>query len=193
MSEVIAKVGKDAFIVDEETGEILGIADVKSDWAPETEEEVDWVLSLMLDEDTEILAAQAKLKALTENVTRMIGEHTRRRKYLEFRYGPSLEQFALKQIGDELDKAKGKRSVNRPFGTLQFRVPTASAEPKVSIKADYDTAAIKWAKANLPEAVKVEESLMLTPLKEHLDDLPLEVFDIKWPERTFSVKTGVKE
>ena len=184
--------GKDNFIVDEETGEIVGHVEMEEQWIPDTEERVDFVLELMTDLDAEAIALQSKLRALSDNMGRMIMAYSRRRKWLEHKFGPSLEKFAELQLADDLAKPKGKRSVNRPYGSLAFTVPTENAAPRVTAVEGQEAKALAWAERFLPAAVKVEKSLLMTPLKVGINQLPLDCFEIKWPTRSFAIKTGVK-
>ncbi|MFA5377241.1 MAG: host-nuclease inhibitor Gam family protein [Dehalococcoidia bacterium] len=73
--------------------------------------------------------------------------------YLESKLEPWVEAA--------IDGGK-KRSINLPFGIAGFR----HTPDKLEIKDE--AAALAWAKANKPEAVKVRESILKEPLADHI-------------------------
>ncbi len=78
--------------------------------------------------------------------------------WLDERYGESLKAFAAANL-----EGKKVRSIKLLSGVVGFR-----KNPSSLAIVDKD-AAIEWAKANLPEAIKVVESVGVSPLKLHVE------------------------
>lgn len=101
---------------------------------------------------------QEELERINARADELRQAHERRVEWLEERYGDLLREFAEK----ELD-GKKVRNIKLLSGTIGFRRNPSSL-------AILDgNAAVEWAKANLPDAVKVVESVPVTPLKSYIE------------------------
>jgi len=78
--------------------------------------------------------------------------------WLDERYGESLKAFAAANL-----EGKKVRSIKLLSGVVGFR-----KNPSSLAIVDKD-AALEWAKANLPDAIKVVESVGVSPLKLHVE------------------------
>ncbi len=88
---------------------------------------------------------------------------------LELKSAQREEKFFLERFGDELEawtaeNNGGKKTLRLPDGTLGFR----SKRAVIQI-ADEDRV-LDWCRDHLPEAVKTVESVLKTPLNEHLKE-----------------------
>jgi hypothetical protein len=100
---------------------------------------------------------------IKDQTERMLREIENRRKALEFRFGA---EFRAAVEADLAEKAKGKskppRSVKYHTGTAGFR----TTPPKLIVLNA--KALMDWAAVNCPEAVKMEPTLHVTPIKAHI-------------------------
>ena len=79
------------------------------------------------------------------------------------------EKFFLERFGDELEawtaeNNNGKKTLRLPDGTLGFR------HKRAVIQIQDEDRVLDWCRDHLPEAVKVSESVLKTPLNEHLKE-----------------------
>ncbi len=84
--------------------------------------------------------------------------HTRRREWLDCRYTALLEEFAKRETD-----GKKERSVKLLSGTVGFR-----RNPSSLNITDAD-ALLVWATDNLPDAIKVVETVGKTPVKSYIE------------------------
>lgn len=190
----------DGFIIDIETGEVLGHE--KQDFRVTDEKSADWVLEKIMDVQCERARIAIKRKALLENLDSQDKDLQRREDWLQTRFGPDLESFAREQLKDAKTKTwKGT------FGRLSFR--TAGGGLKV---ADQDKA-LSWAKGFAPHTIKVVESFLISQLSaDEKDSLKVMyqcaepyphpkggefvdkgygAFKLEEPTETFKIETGV--
>jgi hypothetical protein len=184
-------VSKDGFAFDPETGEIFGMVDHAGKLIEETDEKprfvvdtldkAEWVLEKMMSAESDIVALKAKLAAITDNITSQVKTQEAKLGYLHGRFGADLKQLASEQL-----EGKKQRSIKTAYGTLAFRTTQGS------IKVTDMVAAVDWCKSFCPDALKVTESVLVTPLNGSENDLPTYAFEVTAPGETFSIKTGVR-
>jgi phage host-nuclease inhibitor protein Gam len=164
----------DGFIVDPETGEILGHIEQPSEFHVTDCDSADWVLKRMLE-------AQTAIEAIKANSQRLIKQHERQLEWLKFRFESELEEFAQKELEGQKTK-----SLILNYGQLRFR--TVPPSYKVSEEA------IPWLEEKCPEAVKVTKAPLITKVpKPLLDEAYQEGIPGVWlqPERqSFSIVAG---
>ena len=171
----------DGYYIDADTGEVLGLVGQPTPWQPETLADAEWVMDKFQRADAEKLAIQARRAAIFEQLEAQEREVDGRRAYLESRFGAALQAIARR----ELSTAKIK-TLKTTFGNLSFRIAPGSIKVLDTAKA------VAWLRAvGLSEAVKVTETVLVTPLKDETD-LPEDLFEIKAPEERFSIATGIK-
>lgn len=144
--------------IDANTGEVLGEADRSDEWVPKTREEVERVLDKIGACDAELVAIEARRRALLANLDSQANDIARRREYYVMRYEGALRSFAdsaLKMTGGKT------RTVKLDTGRLSFRTIPASLNIARERKVD----AIAWAKSHAPDAVRVIEDVLITELK----------------------------
>jgi len=189
-----AVVSVNGLLVDELTGEILGVAPGAgvdtargSLFRVRDRDTAEWVLERLFEAESEILALDRRLETYTRNIEAMKAEHERRASWLRERFGDELREWA----GSELAGQK-KRTVRTPYGSLSFRKLAA----RVVVKDE--AAAIEWAKANQSNAVKVTEKFLISAVPSERMQLWQNggprppCFDVE-PERDhFTIDTGIK-
>lgn len=168
------------YLVDAETGEVLGLAEIKPAFIVDSKDAAEWVLERMSECDGEILALTARRDALVKNLNTQIDATRKKRDWLDLRFKGELCFWA----GEVLAGAK-QRFVQTAFGRVTFRKTPGS------IKVADVVAALDWARKNAPDAVKVTESVVVTPLKGREAELPEGVFEVMAPGESFKVETGV--
>lgn len=200
---------ENGFLIDSETGEVVGLAGVKEDFTVTDAASADWVLERLMDSETQVARLNIKLKALTENIQTQIKAEERKQKFLKFKFGPALEHFARVAL-------EGKKTKTLPltFGKLSLRTVKGGLRVADAEKA------LEWALNKADHAVKVVESFQISLLtaneKQKIIDTMtagvvevdeetgeanlvfpddtkelFEAFEIKPDEEKFDIKTGV--
>jgi hypothetical protein len=172
----------DGWVVDAETGEIMGRHDTHEAFHVTDMSSAEWVLQRMQETDAQILAETAILQARIEAQQKRIDVQKRRRDWLDRRFGSELEVFAAQ----ELDGQKS-RTLETGFGKLSFR----KGVQKIAVREGRMETAIAVCLNLFPNAVKVTESLLVSELKGHESELPGDLFEIIPAADKFTVTTGV--
>lgn len=172
------EISKDGFLIDAETGEVLGHAEAQGHFTVDSTSAAEWVLERIQAADADIAACDARLKAISDNLAAMRKEHEKRKEWLLGRFAAELETFAAAELN-----GKKTRTLKTPFGSLSFR--TAPGSVKV---LDME-AAVKWAKMYEPDAVKVTESVLVSKVGP-VNALP-DCFEVSGSADKFYIKTGV--
>lgn len=170
------------YIVDDETGEILGL---QEEFHVTDEKSVDWVLEKMAEAEADILREQSLLETVTRNIESRKKEAERRRAFLAVRFGSELEDFARQSLTCEKSK-----TIKRPFGRLAFRTV------KGGLRASDPEIALETAKAlGWNNAIKVTESFQISKLTDDQKTYAeLQAGFVVLPDReVFDVKIGVSE
>jgi len=167
----------EGFVITEE-GEI--IRHIDQPFAVVDRNSAEWVLAKLMDADAAILAEQTRLAVITENIQARIKGHTQRRDWLRARFAGELEQYAAGQLTGQ--KA---RTLVLDHGKISFR-KTPGSTTIIDMAA-----AVEWAKQNAPDALKITESVLVSPLKGR-DDLPEAIFTVTGPGEKCTVETGIK-
>lgn len=144
----------DGFVIDEETGEVVGIVDKPKDFAITNDAEAYWALERILQAEAALAATVLAEKAVVENYARMRAAEARKVAWLTDVFSDQLLAWAKPQF-------KGKeKSVKTPFGVVGFRaLPGAGS---VIIKDP--VAAERWASEYDPDAVKVTREIKIKSL-----------------------------
>lgn len=136
------------YTVDPETGEILSLQTPKPEFHVTDVDSAEWVLARMMGHESELLKLEAELAAIRSRYEARIKEERRRLEFLNRRFGPELEAFALTQI--EGTKAK---TWSGTFGAVSFRTVSPT------VKVVDQSAAYEWAIENCPTACEKKVSL----------------------------------
>lgn len=155
----------DGFVVDAETGEILGHADVKPEFRVDTEEAVDWVLRKMgraeaelvaVDNDPDVLWATTILA----NAERIRKEKQKRLDWLHARFDAELGAFAKAELART--GAKGK-TYKRVTGAISFRTVKGGLRVADEHEAIQTAKILGW-----EGAIKVKESFLISALPDEV-------------------------
>jgi len=159
-SENTQSIVEEGYLVDPETGEVLGLASTPT---PEFEvtdvDSAEWVLAKIGEADAEILKLQLMLNGSIERMTKRIKAQQRRSDYLRARFEPGLTEVARKNL------PKSGKTWNALNGSVAFR----ATKDRVDVPKENTDQAIGWLKKKgLNEAIKTTESILK-------DSIPKEV------------------
>lgn len=184
----------DGLLFDIETGECLGVWEKPAFHVTDTEK-AEWLMRKLWDYDADILALEAREKAILENIGKMKADVKQRRDGLAYRFGPELEQFAKENL------PQGKKTWACPFGSVSFRASHGG------VRVVDEKSALEIAqKSGWANAIKVTEEFrvsQLTPLQadtvkawltesDPSQDIVGNAFKIVEPQDLATIKTGVK-
>jgi hypothetical protein len=176
----------DGYLVDSETGEVLGLAD-----GPErvdTPEKADAILARILRAEAQVVALDAEETALRRNIEKLRRVQWRRADWLRRRYGPELEALARKQL-----EGKRAKTLTLAHGSISLR--TAPGSRKILNMA----AAVAWMLENAPErlqvrhAVKASEALAAWDESDDSDEHGAPPWmEVTGAREVVAIKTGVR-
>lgn len=134
----------DGWLYDERTGEVLGLADDVDDegrslglrgvdgrFEVDSEEAANWTLMVRTQIESDLLALEARRKAVNAQIDALIAERRRRLSWWEYRFQPSLVEFARTLL-----KGKG-RTAQFIWGKVAFRKTkgsTAILDPDTALE-----------------------------------------------------------
>ena len=104
-----------------------------------------------------IVEARARQERIKEWAAAETKAARREEEFFQNRFGPELEAWMSENLG-------GKKTLRLPDGTLGYR------RTRMKLQIADDEAVLSWCRQNLPDAVRVKESILKTPLNEHLQD-----------------------
>jgi len=186
---------QDGFIVDQETGEVLGLAEMpKPDFAVTDEESFNWVMKRILTAEADIQAVKTNseviaARAIVANADAIEKQARKKLEWLHTRFTPEIGEYAKQFI---TDKCKTFKTV---LGSVSFR-----KVPSKYIVTNEENA-IALAEKMCPDAVKVKKSFLIsqaTPefieecFRGAIETGEMEAFDIVLESETVTIKTGVK-
>lgn len=154
----IIRVGDD--LVDEETGEYAGPADTTLPEALQTSDDLVAFLHRLSDAEARLQAKRMQLDAVIENCTKMLKREEDRVEWLKRKYELDARSIAYEMLPRKKDGTFATKTFTCPWGQVAFR------EVKPTIEVLDETQALEWAMENMPRAVKVKETVLITPIKE---------------------------
>lgn len=183
----VTAVDSAGYVYDVETGEVLGREGVRDELRIETEEDAEWALRLRSEIEGDIVAAQARLAALKEQMEVIIKGHQRRLNWWNWRFGSQLEGFARSRLNGR------SRTWRCPWGQVSFRrVP----DSRQIVDAE---AALEFVKTFVPEAVQRREWVTLKAIDAALGIAEAATGERETPDflvvtpggETAEIKTGI--
>lgn len=157
----IERIGDDLF--DTETGEYAGPANNSlPDRALETEEELLAYMNRLSSAEADVLAETKRLEAVVANVEKLLALKKRRVEWLKARYEHSATVVAINLLPMKPDGTFRSKTYTCPWGQVAFR------DVKAKVAVANPELAVRWAKENAPEAVKVVESVLVSKLPEEV-------------------------
>lgn len=147
---------EDDWIIDTDTGEVVGIQGWQIDGHVEDEKAL-WILQKrMLETESKINAERLMMKSIVANCEARIKRLESRMKWLDLRYGVSAAQVAKSLL------LKGSKTYTSPYGKVSFRTT------KDKLVIEDQESFLPWAIKHAPEAVK--QSVLVSKLpKEQVD------------------------
>lgn len=170
------------YMIDANTGEVLGLAPEKAQFHVHDRASAEWVLERLSEAEAEVAALERRKTVLVANIESMQLEAERRVTFLMGRFLLELQAFAEKELA-----GKKTRTWKSPFGRLSFR------KGKSRLVVHDEAKAVEWAKQNQPQAVKVTEKLLVSMLDNVYDDFEAPGLSIEPARESFAIKTGVEE
>lgn len=177
----MAKIIHGAYLIDDETGEILGFAEPdKAPFHPVDLQGIEWVLERISEAQGDRAALTARRTALAANLDRQIKAAEVREAFLLSRFGPDLEAFAKAET-----EGRKARYTDTAFGRLRFMKTQGS----IAV-ADMEKA-LAFAEQHQPDAIKTTRSILVSAFKGQEDALDPAAFTVTPPRDVFKIETGV--
>lgn len=142
------------FLVEVGTGEVLAVEQPEG-FAVRDRASAEWVLERIFDAEADDAALEERKRILVRNIERMQEAQRRRAAWLRRRFEPELREWARAEL-----EGKRGRTIRTPFGTLSFR------KGRRRVVVEDEDGAVAWARRHRPEAVRVEERLLVSRLAE---------------------------
>lgn len=140
------EVDPDGWVLDVDSGEVLGRGDVDEAFVIDSADKAEWALELRGRIEADIAAVDLRIEAVTKQLKRLRSEHVRRLSWWTWRFEPSLVSFARRLL-----RARKGKTLRLGWGSVSFRKVAPSHEI-----LDME-AAVAWVKAWAPERVKSRE------------------------------------
>jgi hypothetical protein len=137
-------------IIDSETGEVLMDVSFPPERIVDSAPDVDALLWRRQRIEFAMAGMEAQKQAIVAQMSAMIAAEQKKLAYYD-RWNEDLRRYGEQHRGSA-------KTIKTPHGSLVFRkVPS-----RLIVRDGMDAAAILWAKAMLPDAVKVTESLLIS-------------------------------
>jgi hypothetical protein len=151
---------QDGYILDAETGEVLGYVKIKEQFAVNDDKSCKWVLRQMLEAEADVEAidrtpAVITARKIIANAEALKKARAGRLAWWHWRFDAELGQYAK----DELDRQK---STSKTFQTLFGKISRRLVGGNLTITNKVDVLA--WAKRSCPEAIKTTEEVQISKI-----------------------------
>lgn len=154
----IIQVGED--LIDEETGEYAGPADTTLPDSLETYDDLVAFMHRLSDAEARVQSKRIQLESVIENCRKMVAREESRVEWLKRKYAIDATAIAYSQLPRKKDGSFASKTLTMPWGSIGFR------DVKPTLIVDNETAVLDWCMKNMPSAIRVKESILVTPLKE---------------------------
>jgi hypothetical protein len=104
-----------------------------------------------------IVEARARRERIKEWARLEMQAAQREEEFFQRRFGPSLEAWVAENL-------HGRKTLRLPDGALGYR------RRRMTLQIEDKEQLLEWCKSNLPDAVRVKEDVLKTPLNEHLKE-----------------------
>lgn len=148
----------DGYLVDGETGEVLGIVTPKAEFTVQTAEDADWVLAKILQAEAALASIDSRpeiacARAILANAERLKKDESRRLDWLHRRFDAELGDFARRQLD-----GKKTKTFKTLFGAISLRTK------KGGLRVANEESALTMARKLFPHAVRKTEKFMISSL-----------------------------
>lgn len=104
-----------------------------------------------------IVEARARRERIKEWARLEMKAAQREEEFFQRRFGPSLEAWVAQNL-------HGRKTLRLPDGALGYR------RRRMTLQIEDKEQLLEWCKSNLPDAVRIKEDVLKTPLNEHLKE-----------------------
>jgi phage host-nuclease inhibitor protein Gam len=104
-----------------------------------------------------IVEARARQERIKEWARLEMNAARREEEFFQRRFRPSLEAWVTENL-------QGRKTLRLPDGALGYR------RRRMTLQIEDKERVLEWCRSNLPEAVRVKEDVLKTPLNEHLKE-----------------------
>lgn len=184
----------DEYLYDEETGECAGLAN--PGYLPsvlETEDDLQHYLRRLMEAESRLQAEEKQYQSVLANVRKMVQRRRSQVEWLRRTYESQSGKIAETLLPRKADGSFRTKTYRCPWGSVSLR------ETKPALKIQEKDVALAFVKMECPDAVKVEESVLVSrisePIKEMLmnDPTVAESFGFHITDGGNSVKVQVLE
>lgn len=167
------------WLVDIETGEIIGMVEDSSKYIKrvETIHDLERYMSNLMEMESDLAARKLALNAIVENANKLISQLSARVEWYKLKHYDEIRMVA------EGNLPRGSKTYRCVYGTVSFR----KKNPRIVVKDDEK--AIAWAEANVPEAVVTTKKVLVS--KVSIENLPedTDAFEVIPAEESMAIKT----
>lgn len=151
----------DEYLYDEETGECAGLAN--PGYLPavlSTEDDLQHYLRQLLEAETRLQAEERRYESVLANVRKMVQRRRSQVQWLRRSYESQSGKIAETLLPRKADGTLRTKTYRCPWGSVSLR------ETKPSLKIQEKDVALAFAKLECPDAVKVEESVLVSRIPD---------------------------
>lgn len=167
------------WLVDADTGEIIGLSEESSKWISTitSAHDLERYMANLMEMETDLAARKMALSAIIENANKMIGQLQGRIDWYKLRHQNEVRSVA------ESNLTRGSKTYRCVYGTVSFRRKSA----RIVVKDD--ETAIAWAEKNKPDAVVTTKKILVS--KIDIDSLTDDnnAFEVIPAEESMAIKT----
>ena len=156
----------DEYLFDEETGECAGLAN--PGYLPavlSTEDDLQHYLRQLLEAETRLQAEERRYESVLANVRKMVQRRRSQVQWLRRSYESQSGKIAETLLPRKADGTLRTKTYRCPWGSVSLR------ETKPSLKIANKDMALSFVKMECPDAVKVEESVLVSRIPDSYKEL----------------------
>lgn len=166
----------DGYVVDEETGEIHGLAGHPSFHVTDRTS-AEWVLEKISQNTSALKALELRRAQVLENLEAQQREIERRADWLNQRFGGELREWCEREL-----VGQKRKSIQLDWGKIGFR------KTHGAVKVFDVVAAAEWLKVHCAQAIQMEPKVLVSRIPDELrSELPANAFDYTPPDNKFYI------
>ena len=173
---------EDGYLVCLVDGEVLGRVGLDEHFTIDTEAKADWALELRSEIEGELAGIDARIKAVTEQLSRLRKQKLARLSFWDFKFRSQIIGFARTWLEN-----RKERTMQLTWGKVAFRKTAGRTEIMDMPKA------VAFVRAWAPDAVKVVETVNQEAIKEARENAVAANFAGVPPDLPFLASSGPGE